>query len=275
MIQSEDMWKCMRYECGKTEELDASGFMTSHEVKAAISRADGNGVPKPKKRILDIAADIVKKAKFAEQYNMGTDRFVQLLLKDLRDNFPRVSDNIRQVGKSLDFSAARRSQYIQSSAMDGMISKQTVQDMLLKSPHSGLPPEAIQLQAHDEIVVDSFGDLLKREPKNPVLSTPLSVEPKDSGWGISYDKLKEAVGGAVEPKLREEIVHLQKINQLANKEITELSKLKALPKVADNMFRFLAGLNMQDHSLADQKEFLKQMRELKEALLAAGIGSRD
>lgn len=55
----------------------------------------------------------------------------------------------------------------------------------------------------------------------------------------------------------------------------DVEKYKTLSNTTDSMFRFLSGLNMQDHSVADQKEFYRLMRSMKEALQAVGIGSKD
>lgn len=45
-----------------------------------------------------------------------------------------------------------------------------------------------------------------------------------------------------------------------------------LAKVADGMFRFLTGVNFQDHERGEQREFLEHMTKLRDALVAAGIG---
>lgn len=70
----------------------------------------------------------------------------------------------------------------------------------------------------------------------------------------------------------------QKYTDLS-RELTEaknrLFELKDLPKVADTMFRFLAGVDFSDHSIADQRQFLELMSSLKIELNRAGIGSRD
>jgi hypothetical protein len=60
------------------------------------------------------------------------------------------------------------------------------------------------------------------------------------------------------------------------KDITDkLENLKALPTAADEMFRFLAGLNIQDYDIKTQKAFLMHMSAFKKALNQAGIGSTD
>lgn len=48
-----------------------------------------------------------------------------------------------------------------------------------------------------------------------------------------------------------------------------------LTTVADEMFRFLAGVNFQDHSIAEQKKYLELMSKLRNALQCSGIGSSD
>lgn len=230
-------WRCTQAGCGKTVDVEIAGLITFREFQSAVARASVG-----EKNISWVVADVAKKGKFAETYSMGVKKFVELLMRDLKENFPEATDmTIRKAAKSLSFSdPALR---YQGSAMDlygaGKLSAETMAKL------SDIPPGA--LQVHDEFIVET-----------------------EKAVSAAEVKVSSFVGN-----LQEEIIHLQKVNQSITKEINELSKLNGLPLVADEMFRFLAGLNMQDRSVSEQREFLRLMRNMKEALQASGIGSKD
>lgn len=58
---------------------------------------------------------------------------------------------------------------------------------------------------------------------------------------------------------------LEKIN-------SKVEYLVALSKKAEEFFRFLAGVNFQDHSIKEQKEMERHMRELQISLYVVGFG---
>jgi hypothetical protein len=47
--------------------------------------------------------------------------------------------------------------------------------------------------------------------------------------------------------------------------------MKTISEAADRAFRFLAGLNLQDHATSDQREQLEVVREMKHAPDAEGL----
>lgn len=73
-------------------------------------------------------------------------------------------------------------------------------------------------------------------------------------------------------ELNEKIVRLKESEEKLR---LENQKFFDLRKTSDSMFRFLAGINFQDHSTKEQKEFMENMRELRLALNKLGIGSSD
>lgn len=225
-------WRCTQAGCGKTVDVEIAGLITFREFQSAVTRASVG-----EKNIAWVVADVAKKGKFAETYSMGVKKFVELLMRDLKENFPEATDRtIQKAVKNVSLSAVSRDRFIeQGSAMDlywaGNLSKETMAKL------ADIPPGA--LRVHDE-------------------------------FSVAADTASSAVRD-----LQEEITYLQKVNQSITKEINELSKLKNLPSATDEMFRFLAGLNIQDRSISEQREFLRLMRNMKEALQVAGIGSKD
>lgn len=80
---------------------------------------------------------------------------------------------------------------------------------------------------------------------------------------------------------RHEFLFLEVVSTNKEKEEVSAPVLKAtekqtgLSKASDAMFRFLSGLDFQDHPIRDQREFIKLMSELKTELKKIGIGSHD
>lgn len=57
------------------------------------------------------------------------------------------------------------------------------------------------------------------------------------------------------------------------KEVNDPTNDPDVVKASDNLLRFLAGLNMQDHSIQEQREFNEKFHALKNALMSTGIGA--
>ncbi len=169
-----------------------------------------------------------------------------LLMRDLKENFPEATDlTIREAVKVAP--NMYRSPYIQSSSMD--ITNKMSEEM--KQRLADMP---LTLQVHDEILPDTSAmqkQINQLTAKGDELANKLEANTKQ--YEEEYEKWAD---------IRQELEQ-------------ELQNLKRLPTASDAMFRFLAGINMQDHSTSEQKEFLRLMRELKEALQVAGIGSKD
>lgn len=60
----------------------------------------------------------------------------------------------------------------------------------------------------------------------------------------------------------------------ADTKILELWGMSNIVTTADGFLRFLAGLNMQDHTIAEQKEFIERFHQVRRSLLALGKGSQ-
>lgn len=88
-------------------------------------------------------------------------------------------------------------------------------------------------------------------------------------------QIQKAVDDAKKP-LQEELAAT--IEKLHNAEDTlkkinsEVEYLVALSKKAEEFFGFLAGVNFQDHSIKEQKEIERHMRELQISLNVVGFG---
>lgn len=74
-------------------------------------------------------------------------------------------------------------------------------------------------------------------------------------------------------KLKKELNESDEALSESNTKLDEKPSERPLVQAADGMLRFLAGLNMQDHSIQEQRDFNTKFKALKDALMAQGIGS--
>lgn len=62
-------------------------------------------------------------------------------------------------------------------------------------------------------------------------------------------------------------------NKRREDKIKELDALDALKLASNNIYMFLCGLNIQDHSLQDQRKIRELLNNLRAALLDCGVGN--
>lgn len=117
--------------------------------------------------------------------------------------------------------------------------------------------------------------------KHPYLTDTITKNIRQAAktFGFGDQQRSLEVMASRNKTLLEKVQNLQKeiderSMQLSDVKI-QLADLEILPKVSDELFRFLASINFQDQSIKDQKEFLRLMSQLKAELKRVGIGSND
>lgn len=95
--------------------------------------------------------------------------------------------------------------------------------------------------------------------------------------GPDFDRVEKQVAINLVGLQKQEIDALQKeVHELkvkADSDSVRAEKHEHLRITADAMYRFLCGLNLQDHPVADQRQFLVLMRQLKTQLQEVGDGT--
>lgn len=96
------------------------------------------------------------------------------------------------------------------------------------------------------------------------------------------DRLREELDNAEEAKkvlhadlnkLKKELNESDEALSESNTKLDERPSEQPVVKAADELLRFLAGINMQDHSAQEQRDFNSKFSKLKHELMCLGIGS--
>lgn len=119
--------------------------------------------------------------------------------------------------------------------------------------------------------IDAHKKKLREAVKNPFHDSDFaSLERKMLGF---VDQMEQNIIRIQQDKISSLNEEINKLKLAAASDCLRAEKHEELRCAADEMYRFLCGLNLQDHPIADQRKFLVLMNGLKNKLKEVGDGS--